>query len=162
MRQPLVYANLYTGDLSAQKALRQRLRCKPFKWFLDNVAFDLVEKFPLDEPSYAYGGIKNLGTELCADTLSKDGITPVGLYPCAENLAHPYLTQTYSLTLDHEIRERFERRCWSNSFENRVWFFPCADDRTPNAKMLWRYDTVSYIRLTLALCARDDYAQISP
>lgn len=148
MRQPLVYSKLDAGDLNAQKTLRETLQCKSFKWFLENVAFDLVKRFPLDEPSFAYGGIKNLGTNLCADTMSKDGLTPVGLYPCAESLAYPHLTQTFSLTLKYEIRERFEARCWSNPFENTVWFFPCVENQTPDEIMLWRYDTVRHSNMT--------------
>lgn len=144
IRQPLLYPKLDAGDLSKQKALRKRLRCNSFKWFMENVAFDLVKKYPLEEPSFAYGGIKHLGTNLCADTMSKDGITPVGVYTCAENLDYPHLTQTFSLTLKHEIRERFEHRCWSITFGSAVWFFPCeSDDRIPDDKMLWRYDTVN-------------------
>lgn len=148
MRNPLLYSQIDAGNLTAQKALRKRLQCKPFKWYLENVAFDLVKRFPLEEPSFAYGGIKNLGTNLCVDTLSQfSGIARIGLYPCAENLLHPQITQAFSLTVKHEIRERFEFRCWSNRFNNNtVWFSPCpSDDQIPDEKMLWRYDTVRYV-----------------
>lgn len=143
MRQPLIYLKLDAGDVSVQKVLRERLQCKSFKWFLENVAFDVLHKYPLDEPSFAYGGIKNLGTNLCADTMSLNGNTPVGLYPCAENLAYPQLTQTFSLTLNHEIRERFEHRCWSHNFPNSVWFIGCTmAGEKPSDQLLWRYDMV--------------------
>lgn len=141
MRQPLIYSKLDAGDLTKQKALRKRLQCRPFKWFMENVAPDLIENYPLDEPSFAYGGIKNLGTNLCADTMSKNGIDPLGVYSCAESLQYPYLTQTFSLTLKHEVRERFENRCWSAAYGRSVYFFPCQS--TPSDKMLWRYDMVS-------------------
>lgn len=141
MRQPLVYSKLDPGDISAQKALRQRLQCKPFKWFMENIAPDLPERFPLDEPSFAYGGIKNLGTNLCADTMSKNGRAPVGLYQCAESLAYPQPTQTFSLTIKHEIRVRFERRCWSKLHLNSVWLVGCPRNHEPK-ELQWKYDLV--------------------
>lgn len=44
------YLNIDTGDITEQKKIRTKLQCKPFKWFLQNVAFDLVDKYPPIEP----------------------------------------------------------------------------------------------------------------
>lgn len=143
-RQPFVYNHLDAGDLSEQKALRQRLQCKSFKWFLENVAFDVLEQFPLEEPSFAYGGIKNLGINLCADTMTVEGSTPVGFYQCAKNISYPHFTQSFSLTLNHDIRVRFEhKRCWSKIQNNLVWLVPCTRDRQSSNELLWKYDVVS-------------------
>ena len=38
---------LDAGDLTEQKALRQRLQCKPFRWFMKTIAFDLPKKYSL-------------------------------------------------------------------------------------------------------------------
>lgn len=146
-RQPLIYTKLDAGDISSQKVLRERLQCKPFKWFLEHVAPDLLKRYPLEEPSYAYGGIKNLGTNLCADTLSKIGATPVGLYPCAKNISYPFLTQTFSLTLKHEIRVRFKYRCFSKQLYNLVWLVRCGENKNrtlADKQLLWKYDMVKY------------------
>lgn len=35
------YLKLDAGNLTAQIALRERLQCKPFEWFLENVAYEL-------------------------------------------------------------------------------------------------------------------------
>lgn len=142
-RQPEIYTGISPGDITEQKALRQRLQCKPFKWFLENVAFDLTKHFPLDEPSFAYGGIKNLGTNLCADTMSQDGKTALGLFPCAANISFPHLTQTFSLTLNHDIRVRFEPRCLSKMHSNVVWIVHCwAISQVIKPTMLWQYNMV--------------------
>lgn len=44
------YRNIDPGDLTKQKDLRKQLQCKPFKWFMENVAFDLPKKYPPVEP----------------------------------------------------------------------------------------------------------------
>jgi polypeptide N-acetylgalactosaminyltransferase len=40
------------GDLTERKALRERLKCHSFKWYLDNV---YPEKFIPDENIHAWG-----------------------------------------------------------------------------------------------------------
>ena len=48
------------GDISEQVALRKRLNCKPFKWFMKEVAFDLVRHYPPVEPKdFVSGEIRN-------------------------------------------------------------------------------------------------------
>ena len=57
MRRPQ-YRNLDVGDLSAQYAIRERLQCKPFKWFMKNIAFDLPKKYPpVEPPDFASGEV---------------------------------------------------------------------------------------------------------
>ena len=38
------------GDLTAQKAIREKLQCKSFDWFMKEIAYDLPKFFPLQEP----------------------------------------------------------------------------------------------------------------
>ncbi|VVC91202.1 unnamed protein product [Leptidea sinapis] len=63
------YRNLDPGDLSEQRALRTRLRCKPFRWFMTQVAFDLTAKYPPVEPApFAQGRVRPLAEPaLCVD-----------------------------------------------------------------------------------------------
>ena len=56
------------GDLTAQKAIREKLQCKSFDWFMKEIGYDLPKFFPLKEPeNVAYGHITNKGTNLCVD-----------------------------------------------------------------------------------------------
>lgn len=50
-RSPGKYEKVDAGDLTEQKAIREKLQCKSFDWFIKEIAPDLVEKYPpLDPP----------------------------------------------------------------------------------------------------------------
>ena len=52
------YATIETGDISQQLAVREKLQCKSFDWFMKEIAFDLVEKYPFHDPQpFASGAV---------------------------------------------------------------------------------------------------------
>ncbi|KAG8005565.1 putative polypeptide N-acetylgalactosaminyltransferase 8 [Nibea albiflora] len=69
------------GDVSERKKLRERLNCKPFKWYLDNIYPKLD---PLDDLQ-AYGTVRNaLKSDHCVDQGAMPGNTPL-LYACHQD-----------------------------------------------------------------------------
>lgn len=77
------------GDLSERIQLRQRLGCKSFKWFLDNVYPDKLpphltnllqehaaSRFVPGESDVAYGAVRNPKSNLCLDTLGRKEVSP--------------------------------------------------------------------------------------
>ncbi|KAF7655190.1 hypothetical protein LDENG_00059780 [Lucifuga dentata] len=64
------------GDVSERKKLRERLKCKPFKWYMENVFPDLDPWVDL----LAYGGMKNLDGNVCIDQGPVPGHTPIAYY----------------------------------------------------------------------------------
>ncbi|KAK0088747.1 hypothetical protein PV325_010854 [Microctonus aethiopoides] len=88
------------GDLSERIKLRQKLKCKNFKWYLDNI---YPEKFIPDENVLAYGRVKLENKNLCLDNLQRDEDKSynLGLYPCHSRL---FPSQLFSLSNIGELR----------------------------------------------------------
>ncbi|PHJ24837.1 udp-n-acetyl-d-galactosamine:polypeptide n-acetylgalactosaminyltransferase t1 [Cystoisospora suis] len=66
------------GDLTEQRALRDRLKCKNFDWYLQNIYPEL--KPPVVKDALT-GAVKNLKYSACLDTLTTH-YEFIGAYPC--------------------------------------------------------------------------------
>ena len=38
------------GDLTKVKAIREKLQCKSFDWFMHEIAYDITKHFPFKDP----------------------------------------------------------------------------------------------------------------
>jgi len=45
------------GDISKQLELKDKLQCKDFSWFMENVAYDVYKKFPELPPNLHWGEV---------------------------------------------------------------------------------------------------------
>lgn len=135
--------SLDPGDLSKQRKLRKSLNCKPFKWFMDNVAFDLIEVYPPIEPEdFANGEIRNIGApELCLDYLIKDNEKSVGSEFCKKDQDGKNTDgQYFRFTWHKDIRPKGKTDCLDVSSAGDkapITLYPCHGKQ---GNQLWRYD----------------------
>ncbi|XP_064553984.1 N-acetylgalactosaminyltransferase 4-like [Drosophila montana] len=140
-RDPATYDNIDAGDLTRQRAVRERLKCKSFDWFMKEVAPDFLIKFPpIDPPAYASGAIQSQAyADYCLDCLNVGANHPVGLYNCAENLTYPQDNQNWALSSHRELR-RLDDACLDvqDSHPNAtVWMWDCHHQ---GGNQFWYYD----------------------
>lgn len=57
-RKPDRYKNIDVGDISKQLEVKERMKCKPFKYFLEEVAPDMLEKYPPYQTEFASGVVR--------------------------------------------------------------------------------------------------------
>eukprot|EP00435_Cladocopium_sp_Y103_P070221 s765_g34.t2 len=106
------------GDLEARKSLRQRLKCKSFKWYLENVA---KEVFVPSINGLRAGALRNVKLDACIDTLG--GNRP-GAYPCHGQHG------TQAIVIDGQGMLRipllmYEKCLTAGSVEQPVTLAPC-------------------------------------
>lgn len=66
------------GDVSERMALRQRLKCKSFQWYLNNIFPESVMTFGPQE----IGQIQRVGSKFCLDRLGRNENRQIGIYQC--------------------------------------------------------------------------------
>ncbi|CAG4984986.1 unnamed protein product [Colias eurytheme] len=132
------YLSIDTGDISEQKALRERLKCKSFKWFMTQIAFDLTVKYPPVEPSpFAEGRIRpSSNPQLCVDAHHGEQMDKLHLKPCTDS---PKAEQNFILSWHKDIRSKSRSMCWDvpeSSPRSAVLLYAC---HLGGGNQLWRY-----------------------
>ncbi|XP_076463576.1 N-acetylgalactosaminyltransferase 7-like isoform X2 [Babylonia areolata] len=70
------------GDISKQLQFKEEHNCKSFKWFMENVAYEVYDKFPKLPPNKAWGEVRQPSTQHCWDSLNQGVGGEVGLRMC--------------------------------------------------------------------------------
>ncbi|XP_032801976.1 polypeptide N-acetylgalactosaminyltransferase 13 isoform X1 [Petromyzon marinus] len=84
------------GDVSQRKALRDRLKCKPFSWFLENV----YPNSQIPRHYYSLGEVRNVETNQCLDNMGRKENEKIGIFNCHSMGGN----QVFSYTADKELR----------------------------------------------------------
>ncbi|CDW56563.1 glycosyl transferase, group 2 family protein [Trichuris trichiura] len=123
------------GDVSSRKALRQRLNCTSFKWYLDNVYPELF--VPGD--SVALGEVRNQGLQkqYCLDspTGNKHKNKAVSVYPCHGEGGNQY----WMLSKDAELRRDESCIDYASKFP---MIYPCHGLK---GNQEWDYDFTTHL-----------------
>jgi polypeptide N-acetylgalactosaminyltransferase len=98
------YAKIDVGDLTKQFAFKERMKCKGFQWYLDNVAVDLINQFPI-APRYLLAGQMRLRTsELCLSLQDSKLNKAVILTKCSSDPQNPTEDTYFMYNSEKEIR----------------------------------------------------------
>uniref|UniRef100_A0A8C6SU36 Polypeptide N-acetylgalactosaminyltransferase n=1 Tax=Neogobius melanostomus TaxID=47308 RepID=A0A8C6SU36_9GOBI len=91
------------GDISQRVELRQRLQCKSFSWYLQNV---FPEVFMPDLNPLHFGSVKNVGKDSCLDAgENNEGGKQLIMYPCHGLGGNQY----FEYSTHHEIRHNIQK-----------------------------------------------------
>jgi polypeptide N-acetylgalactosaminyltransferase len=73
---------LEMGDISEQLALKEKLGCKSFQWFMKEVAYDVYDKYPQLPENIHWGEMVNSATMKCFDAMGRQPPSLIGLQHC--------------------------------------------------------------------------------
>ncbi|MEE6489487.1 hypothetical protein FKM82_015589 [Ascaphus truei] len=91
------------GDLSKRLDLRQRLQCKNFTWYLNNI---YPEIYVPDLNPLIFGDIQNVGKQMCLDVGDDNrGDKPLIMYSCHGLGGNQY----FEYSTSHEIRHNVQK-----------------------------------------------------
>ncbi|KAG6463705.1 N-acetylgalactosaminyltransferase 6 isoform X2 [Manduca sexta] len=131
------YLKIDTGDISEQKALRQRLKCKPFRWFMTQIAFDLTAKYPTVEPNpFGEGHVKpESNPSLCIDAHHGAQMERLQLTSCSDAGEQEFL-----LSWHKDVRSKQRNMCWDlpdSAPKSPILLYTC---HLGGGNQLWKYN----------------------
>ncbi|XP_037619868.1 N-acetylgalactosaminyltransferase 7 isoform X2 [Sebastes umbrosus] len=74
--------SLAYGDISELKRFREEHRCKSFKWFMEEIAYDIPLHYPLPPKNIEWGEVRGFETSYCIDSMGHTNGGNVEIGPC--------------------------------------------------------------------------------
>lgn len=161
------------GDLREAFANKRRLQCKPFKFFLEEIAPEILERYPIAHRGYFAKGaiISQYNPYYCVSYNQKKFSDPLDLSPCGPNKTHPFWTQDFLFTWNRFIKiKQFDQcidggkmnldTCHFNLEYNQIFKYDLTTHQimNPRTKMCITSD-FNAMKLTPQLCRDHDASQ---
>ena len=70
------------GDISAQLKMKEEMKCKSFDWFMTEIAYDVLEKYPKLPPNEHWGEVRSEASGKCIDTFGRHPPQKTGTSGC--------------------------------------------------------------------------------
>lgn len=139
-RNRVKYDEADAGDLTRAKAVHRGLHCKPFRYFLEFVAPEMLERYPLKDPGcYAQGCIQSkVKPQLCVEVSKPHRKAAITLNNCEEKLVTPSPKQFFKLSFHNNLQHFIYDFCLRDSLTMSECHFK-------GGNQFWLYDLVSLI-----------------
>ena len=122
------------GDLSGRKALREKLQCNSFKWYLENI---IPHKFKMDEDSTLWGRLKNVKWSVCLDHLQKDEAHKLRSYIMGQYPCHAFVGASQYFTLSKRGELRNEYMCADVDKPSKMVRMVACNENSAGQKWDW-------------------------
>ncbi|XP_046442678.1 N-acetylgalactosaminyltransferase 7-like [Daphnia pulex] len=70
------------GNITQQLEMKKRLNCKSFAWFMEEVAYDVLDKYPELPANLHWGELRNTAARQCLDTMGHQPPSLMGISHC--------------------------------------------------------------------------------
>ena len=141
------------GDISEQLAMKERMKCKSFDWFMNEIAYDVFDKYPKLPPNKFWGELKNEGSKTCIDTMGRHPPSAIGVSGCHGGGGYQLMLLNTEVGVDHNIYPKLIIIiiCYQGQLSNGEWCVKAeSSDRIQIAwcemgvvKGPWKYNSES-------------------
>uniref|UniRef100_A0A667ZWG9 Polypeptide N-acetylgalactosaminyltransferase n=1 Tax=Myripristis murdjan TaxID=586833 RepID=A0A667ZWG9_9TELE len=131
------------GDISELKRFREEHRCKSFKWFMEEIAYDIPLHYPLPPKNVEWGEIRGFETSYCIDSMGHTNGGNVEIGPCHRMGGN----QLFRINEANQLMQYDQ--CLTRGSDNSAVIITHCD---LNQHTEWKYFKVSYTHLKTGKC----------